>query len=111
MSFLGGIGLLTERVGLQSLSTILDAAGQPIETWTTTLTVWGRVMPQRGGERFTARQIMGQAVSVFRIRYRTGLTVNGTRLSYDGRTWDIHDIREVGRNDGLEMDATARSEG
>jgi hypothetical protein len=33
------------------------------------------------------------------------------RLLWDGKTWDIADIRQLGRKERMEMDATARAEG
>ena len=111
MSFLGPIGLLNKRLTIEQVSTVPDATGQPIETWSPLMTVWGRVMPQRGGERFIAHQTIGRAVSTIRIRYRSGLTIDTTRILFDGRTWDIHDLRTIGMNEGLEMDVSARAEG
>ena len=81
MSFLGPIGLLNKRLTIEQVSTVPDATGQPIETWSPLMTVWGRVMPQRGGERFIAHQTIGRAVSTIRIRYRSGLTIDTTRIS------------------------------
>ena len=103
------IGLLDRRVKIQALTTAADGAGQPVETWSDIATVWARVRPFRGGERFLARQVVGQAVTTFEIRHRAGVTILN-RLVYAGRSWDIHDVREVGRREGLELDATARSE-
>jgi SPP1 family predicted phage head-tail adaptor len=66
-------------------------------------------MPQRGSERFTAQQIIGKAVVTFKTRYRPDITVLN-RIRYDSRDYDIHDVRELGRRDALEIDASARAE-
>jgi SPP1 family predicted phage head-tail adaptor len=102
-------GRLDRSIELQSLSTTNNSFGEPVETWTTIATVAAAVTPNRGNERFTAQQVVGHAVVTFKIRYRTGLTVLN-RIRYQGRQWDIHDVREVGRREGLEIDASARSE-
>ena len=103
------IGPLDRRLTIQSLQTVLDGVGQPIETWSTVATVWGRIMPQPRGERFQAQQIVGHAMTTFRIRYRTGITVKH-RVLFDGKTWDVSDIRLVGRKQALDLDASARSD-
>lgn len=102
-------GLLRKRITLETSAPTQDAAGQPIDAWSPLATVWARVTPGRGGEQFTADQRIGTAVTTFRIRFRTNLTVKD-RISWDGRIWDIRDIREVGNKEALDVDATARSE-
>lgn len=100
---------MDRQITLQVLTVSQDGAGQPVESWSDVATVWAWVRPFRGGERFTAQQIVGKAVTTFVIRYLAGVTVTH-RIAHDGRQWDIHDIREVGRHEGLEIDATARSD-
>lgn len=102
-------GELDRTIELQSATTSPNSFGEPVETWTTYVTLAARVTPQRGNERFAAHQIIGRAVTTFRVRYRAGVTIEH-RIRYDSRDWDIHDVREVGRREGLEIDATARAE-
>lgn len=102
-------GKLDRTIDLQALTTTTDSFGEPIETWTTFASPAAAVMPNRGNERFTAQQVVGDAVVTFKIRYRTDVSVL-TRIVYDGRNWDVHDVREVGRREGLEIDASARAE-
>jgi SPP1 family predicted phage head-tail adaptor len=107
-----GIGKLDRRVIIQSLGTGVDAAGQEIKTVTNVVTVWMgfREDQGKGGERFIAQQVVGRAVLTFITRWRSGVTVKHV-LFYDNKTWDIHDVREIGRRGGLEIDASARAEG
>ena len=105
------IGQMDRLVTLQQRTLIQDAAGQAVESWSTVDNIWARKLPQKGSERFTAQQVLGRAVVTYRIRYRAGLAVNTHRLLDDGRAYDLHDIREVGRRAALDLDATARSEG
>jgi SPP1 family predicted phage head-tail adaptor len=102
-------GQLDRTIELQSVATAPNSFGELVETWTTFASPAAAIVPTRGNERFTAQQLVGHAVTTFRIRYRTGLTVLN-RIVYDGRQWDIHDVREIGRREGLEIDASARSE-
>lgn len=102
-------GDLDRTIELQSVSTVQNSFGEPVETWATFATVAAKVSPQRGDERFTAQQIVGKAVVTFKLRYRTDVTVLN-RIRYVGRDYDIHDVRELGRREGLEIDASARAE-
>ena len=104
-------GDLDRSIDIQTSTATQNSVGEPILTWADVASaVPARVMPTRGGERFTAQQVVGDAVTTFRIRYRTGVTVRN-RIVYDGKNWDIRDVREIGRREGLEIDATARSDG
>jgi SPP1 family predicted phage head-tail adaptor len=105
-------GELDRPIVIQSKSVTPDSFGTPVETWTkihTSTTIPAKVSPARGGERFAADQVVGKAMTTFRVRYRDGVTVLH-RIVYAGRNWDIHDVRELGRREGLEIDASARSE-
>lgn len=105
-------GELNRSIVIQSKTVAQDSFGEPVETWAkihTRDSLAARVMPQRGNERFTAQQVVGEAVTTFKIRYRSDVTTLN-RIVYDGRNWDIHDVRELGNRDALEIDASARSE-
>jgi SPP1 family predicted phage head-tail adaptor len=47
-----------------------------------------------------------EAAIVFRIRYFDGLT-NADRVSYGGKTYDLKEIKEIGRRKGLDLRTTA----
>lgn len=100
---------MDRRITIQALTTTQDGAGQPIESWADLATVWAWKRPFRGGERFLARQVVGQAVTTFVIRYLAGVTIKH-RIVDGSEHWNIADIRELGRQEGLEIDTTARSE-
>ena len=105
-------GDLDRSVIIQAVTVTQNAFGEPVETWVkihAAATIAAAIKPQRGGERFTSQQVVGKAITTFRIRHRTDVTVLN-RIVYDGKTWDIHDVRELGRREGLEIDASARSE-
>lgn len=82
---------------------------EPEYGWADVATVWAQQRPSRGAERFTAAEIAGSSVITFHIRYRDDVTVLD-RLVYDGKTWNILDVREIGRHVVTEIDATARAE-
>jgi SPP1 family predicted phage head-tail adaptor len=102
-------GSLDRRVTIQRKTVTQSSSGDPVETWDDVATVWAQVLPDRGGERFARRQLVGSAVVLFRMRYLSGVTVLD-RLSYGDKLWDIVDVRETGRREGLDIDATARAD-
>lgn len=106
-------GLLDTLIDIEAKSVVQDVYGEPIETWTKVVDAWARVYAPKGDERFTAKQIVGKETRTFDIRWRTSFTptVDGHRISYDGRKWDIHDVAEIPRRQGWSILASARSEG
>lgn len=92
-----------ERAGESSR----DAMNAPVVTWSTLATRWAQVKPLRSVERFAAHEVAGGAVTTFIIRYLSGLTIK-ERVVYAGKTYDITDVREIGRKEGQEIDAVAR---
>jgi SPP1 family predicted phage head-tail adaptor len=103
-------GKLDRRITIQRATTAANARNEQIETWSDLATVWAQQRPNRGQERFAAQEVAGQSVMTFHIRYRRDLTVKD-RISYQGKVWDILDVREVGRNVVTEIDVVARAEG
>ncbi|ORE90199.1 Bacteriophage head-tail adaptor [Stappia sp. 22II-S9-Z10] len=102
-------GKLDRRVTIQSYTqTGTDIYNVPTFAWADVATVWAQQRPNRGAERFTAAEVAGSSVLTFHIRHR-GVTVQD-RLLYGGKTWDIVDVREIGRGVVTEIDATARAE-
>lgn len=102
-------GKLDRRVTIRRATQTRDAFNNPVETWYDVATVWAQQRPNRGGERFTAQEIAGAAVTTFHLRFRVDVTVMD-RIQYDGRDWNILDVREIGRRVVTEIDCTARAE-
>src|SRR3546814_3210302 len=95
-------GELDRSIVIQAATEAQDEFGQPIETWAkihTADTIPAAVEPVNGSERFSGQQIVGKAVTVFRVRYRSDVTTLN-RIVYGGRAWDVLAVREVGRRDG-----------
>jgi len=102
-------GKLDRRITIQRASVTVNAFGEEAEVWTDIATVWAQQRPNRGAERFTAQEIAGQAVMTFHIRYRADIAKTD-RIKYEGRLWNITDIREIGRRVVTEIDAVARAD-
>lgn len=104
-------GKLDRRIIIERASVTALPSGEPVESWSPIATVWAQARPVRGDERFAARQLVGTAVMTFHMRYRADLALTvKDRIIYDGKTWDILDIREIGRRVVMEIDAKARAD-
>jgi SPP1 family predicted phage head-tail adaptor len=107
------------RIALLERQTITDDWGQPLETYVEIARPWANVADLRGGEHVAAAQVTSQMVTRFRIQYRRGITPLH-RLRYDpdnhadpsnGLDYDIlQNPIELGRRDGLELLARARTD-
>lgn len=103
-------GRLDKRITIQRKTLTDNDYGEPVETWADLITLWAIYLPARGTERFAAAQQIAEIDTVFRIRYRQGITVMD-RIVYNERTYDIKAVVDMcGRKDGIELYAKARAE-
>lgn len=100
-------GDLDRRIVLERRVEQQDASGQPIITWTPIATVWAQVQQQSGREFMSGAIPVSERRVVFRMRHRTDVTVLD-RVAYDGDEFDLNEVRELGRREGLELHTTAR---
>jgi SPP1 family predicted phage head-tail adaptor len=110
-------GDLNRQIVIQSRDTGEDAAGQPVDTWTTLATVWANIAGATGMGSIRQSAVReGVAVELnsysFRIRYRTDVDA-AKRVVFDGQNYDVKQVRhdkanrewtdlvaELGGNDG-----------
>lgn len=86
-------------------------SGEQVLTWATEATVWAEVTPLGGRELFQAQQLEAKADTRFRIRHKAGITPDEKlRIAYGGRYYDLRSVVELGRREGLEILAEARTE-
>lgn len=102
-------GLLDRSVTLRQMIATQDAYGEPIETWSDQDTIWAQRVELTGSERFVSEQTVAKVDAKYRIRFRSGVTVQH-RLLDAGREYDIHAVIPIGRNEGLELLVSARGE-
>ena len=118
-------GQLDRKITIQRQVTTQDDAGQEIAYWSPLASrLSASATPVSGDERFAASQFVGKRVIEFRIRYSTALAdVNPLdRIIYpamadesppepaENEIFDIQDVREIGRREGLQIFAVSRSE-
>jgi SPP1 family predicted phage head-tail adaptor len=102
-------GRMDRRITVQSFTTTQNAIGEPEKTWTALYTDISAEVAQVGGrEYFSADQRVAEADCRFYIRYRGDITEQ-MRIVYDGKTYDIKHIREIGRRERLEILAKAEA--
>ena len=87
-------GDLRERVTLQTKSTSRDSFGSQRETWSDFKTVWAKIEPVQGDEKFLASKQFEQITNVVTIRYLKGVNsqmravwkkADGTVVNFDIR--------------------------
>ena len=77
-----------------------DDYGQEVLTWSTFATVWANVKLNIGKESFQTNEKVKERVVDFKVRYRTDIMAN-MRLLYNSNYYEIEDVVELGREDGL----------
>lgn len=91
---------LDRRLIIQEPAETRDDYGQEVLTWSTFATVWAGVKLNIGKESFQTSERVKERVVDFKVRYRTDITSN-MRLLYDSNYYEIEDVVELGREDGL----------
>jgi SPP1 family predicted phage head-tail adaptor len=85
---------LNTRVTIQRRGTTQDTAGQTVETWSDTGTVWGSIRPISGREYFAASGERAEVTHEIMLRY--GITVAPRdRVKHGTRLFDIKSVLNV----------------
>src|SRR5262245_14397795 len=98
---------MDRRISLYTVAGVQDAAGAAVLTRTLLANVAAEMRPTRGFEQTEGGRDQARAEKVFRIRWRSDVT-NKHELDFDGVTYDITRIDEVGRRQGLDITALAK---
>lgn len=103
---------LDRRVTLKRATIAQDEYGQPIETWADIATVWASWRRASARETLAAAEVAAAVSDVFETRFdSTWADLNPKdRLIYNGATYDIIEVAEIGRREGLRIGATARAD-
>ena len=76
------------------------------------LTVWASKEDVSDVERVRAQQVGAEITTRFRVRWSEAVSrFDATgRVLFDGREYAVSGVKEIGRREGLEITAAARSE-
>lgn len=104
-------GLLDREIVLQTATTQTDSTtGQEYQDWSDE-TIWAQWIPAGAREAWRARQINSEIAGLFRIYDRSPRPApNTTQIAFDGKTYDVTGVTEIGRGEGLELEVVARGE-
>ncbi|MFA5897937.1 MAG: phage head closure protein [Hyphomicrobium sp.] len=106
-------GKLDRRISIERASTAQDDTGQEIETWLPVATVWASWRRASARETLAAAEIAAEVTDVFDIRwsYLVAEINPKDQIIFDGRTYDISAVAEIGRREGMQIAAVARADG
>jgi SPP1 family predicted phage head-tail adaptor len=106
------IGRLDRRITIERATTAANDFNEPVQTWATLTEVWAHAAPVMDAEKVRAGETLALKSYRFTIRYSAIVADVDPRdrLTFDGRTFDIAGVKEIGRRQGLEITATARAE-
>lgn len=99
---------LETRVSMQDTNTGEDAV-----SWVPLVTVAASWRRASARETLASAEVQATASDVFVIRYSSAVKASdplNRRLIYEGRTYDIAGVTEIGRREGLRIDALARTD-
>ena len=88
-------GELPLRIEIQSKTVTSDSYNQPIETWSTLMTVWAGKLDEKGSEVRAAQRIVAETEVVFKVRFNSSITVLN-RVVYGGRMFEILNVNDEG---------------
>lgn len=98
-------GELDRQIVIEQPNEVKGTKGELITTWLTFATLPAHFRPLRGREYFAAGQVNAQENAAFTMRWMSGITPK-MRINFDGKIWDIRNIAEIGRREGLEISAS-----
>lgn len=99
-------GKLDRCIRIESPTRAQDSYGEAIDTWGIVESCRAAVKYMNGKEPFQGDQFNAQRTVQFTIRYRTGIDET-CRIVWEGDTYDIVYINQVGRRQWLQIVAAA----
>lgn len=106
-------GKLDRKITIQRFTQTRDEMNEPVPAWATLATRWASYEPVRDGEKFRAGETAANISARFVIRHSSNVAdLNPKdRVQFDGKTYDILNVKEIGRREGIEITCAARGDG
>ena len=100
-------GTLDRTITIERATTAVDDFGTSQETWASFARMRAHVIQATTEEFMRGYGASSEAVIIFRIRHHPGITL-ADRVCFDGRLFDLKEIKELGRREGLDLRCLAR---
>lgn len=94
-------GNLDRSITVQSFTSTVNEYGTPIETWTDVATVRAQII-QSSTEEYLTNGASDTTSIIFRTRY-LGTIVAKSRIIFEGKEYNVREVKEIGRRKGLEL--------
>jgi SPP1 family predicted phage head-tail adaptor len=101
-------GLLDRIIAVDRNTGAANAWNEPVDAWTQIARTFARVREGKGGEFLQRDQVSSARKIVFTIRHNPEIRVTD-RVRYDGATFNILSVVEIGRRRGTELHAESVS--
>ena len=99
--------LLDRQITLSHRTTTQNAQGEKVPTFTPyAVGVWAQKIEASARDAQSAGLIVAQRTVRFRIRWRSDV-IASDNVTYEGTSFYVHSVIEMGRHDGLEIMCTA----
>lgn len=105
-------GKLDRRVRLMRPIKTTDGFGGKVVSYEHHATVWASYSPVSDGERQRASETGSVITARFQVRFSsvTAAVTPEFQLEFEGRTHNIQGVKEIGRREGVEISAVARTD-
>lgn len=100
-------GKLDKFIDVIRATSTVDSYGTPQESWTTYASMRAQMISANTEEFMRAFGSSSETATVFRIRYRDDLALSDI-VVFQGRSFNLKEITELGRREGLDLRCTAR---
>ncbi len=100
-------GKLDKTITIQHFTSTVDDFGTPIETWANVATVRAQLIQSTTEEFMRSFGQSSETAAIFRIRYLDSIATTD-RVSFSGQLYDIKEVKELGRREGLDLRCMAR---
>lgn len=101
-------GKLDRTITIERQTETVAASGSVSNGWTAIATVRAEIVQQSANEFLSGFGETENSTIIFRVRYLPGITT-ADRVTYNGKPYDLEEIKEIGRRRGLELRAVSTS--
>lgn len=101
-------GKLIHLIEVQQVTTTFSEAGTPAHVWSHLMSTRAERVAQETSEFIRGYGASDETVAVFRTRYLDGITT-AHRIAFDGQVFNIKEVMQLGRRQGLELRCVAMS--